>query len=189
MKFCSACGQPVSQKVPEADTRLRHVCESCGTIHYENPRNVVGTIPVWKDQVLLCKRAIEPRSGLWTLPAGFLEIGESTVAGAIRETFEEAGAMVNAGPLFSLLNIPHIGQVHLFYLAEMTSEDFNPGIESLEVSLFKEHEIPWDDLAFLTVKKTLRWFFEDRAKGKFGKLDQFNPDQQFIAHHFDIEPR
>jgi ADP-ribose pyrophosphatase YjhB (NUDIX family) len=183
MKFCSSCGERVTHKIPADDNRLRHVCEACGVIHYENPRNVVGTIPVWENRILLCKRAIEPRLGYWTLPAGFLEIGESTTTGARRETEEEAGAQVEIGPLFSLLNVAHIGQVHMFYLAQMNSPEFSAGIESLEVELFEEHEIPWDDLAFPTVKKTLRWFFEDRASGKL------NLDQHFVAHHLDLEPR
>lgn len=182
MNFCSSCGQKVSLKIPDDDNRHRHVCDACGTIHYENPRNVVGTIPVWNEKILLCKRAIEPRRGYWTLPAGFLEIGESTTAGAARETLEEAGANVTIGPLFSLLNVAHIGQVHMFYLASMTSDQFSAGIESLEVGLFDERDIPWDDIAFPTVKKTLRWFLEDRQQGKL------HTNQMFVTHHLDLEP-
>ena len=165
MNFCPKCGSPVSLQIPDGDTRSRHICNSCQTIHYENPRNVVGTIPVWEDKVLLCKRAIEPRLGFWTLPAGFLEINESTQAGAERETFEEAGAVVEVGPLFSLLNVIHAEQVHLFYLAKMHEPIFSVGVESLEVRLFSESEIPWDEIAFTTVTKTLDWFFADRANG------------------------
>ncbi|OYY49333.1 MAG: NUDIX hydrolase [Polynucleobacter sp. 35-46-207] len=153
MKFCSNCASPVTVKIPADDSRERHVCESCGMIHYCNPRNVVGSIPVYGEQVLLCKRAIAPRHGYWTLPAGFMELGESTSAGAARETQEEAGAIVEIGPLYSLLNVPHAEQVHL------------AGEESLEVALFYEHEIPWQELAFPTVKQTLEWFFADRAAG------------------------
>ena len=166
MKFCSNCASPLTIKIPADDSRERHVCESCGSIHYQNPRNVVGTIPVYENQVLLCRRAIEPRHGFWTLPAGFMELGESTSAGAARETLEEAGASVEVGPLYSLLNVPHAEQVHLFYLAKMATPDFSAGEESLEVALFQEHEIPWDELAFPTVKQTLEWYFADRTAGR-----------------------
>ena len=152
-------------KIPADDSRERHVCESCGSIHYLNPRNVVGCIPIYKDKVLLCRRAIEPRYGYWTLPAGFMELGESTSAGAARETFEEAGAIVEIGPLYSLLNVPHAEQVHIFYLANMNSAYFAAGEESLEVGLFHESEIPWKDIAFPTVKQTLEWYFADLASG------------------------
>ena len=166
MKFCSNCASPLTIKIPADDSRERHVCESCGSIHYQNPRNVVGTIPVYENQVLLCRRAIEPRHGFWTLPAGFMELGESTSAGAARETLEEAGATVEVGPLYSLLNVPLAEQVHLFYLAKMATPDFFAGEESLEVALFQEHEIPWDELAFPTVKQTLEWYFADRTAGR-----------------------
>jgi len=171
MKFCSRCGSTVHLQIPEGDTRTRHICSHCQTIHYENPRNVVGTIPLWEDKVLLCKRAIQPRLGFWTLPAGFLEVNESTQDGAQRETLEEAGAHVEVGPLFSLLNVMHAEQVHLFYLAKMYEPTFSAGVESLEVRLFDESEIPWDELAFPTVTKTLQWFFEDRSSGKLVNED------------------
>lgn len=161
-------------KIPDDDTRERHVCESCGSIHYLNPRNVVGTIPVYGNQVLLCRRAIQPRHGYWTLPAGFMELGESTSHGAARETLEEAGAIVDIGPLYSLLNVPHADQVHLFYLASMNKPEFSAGEESLEVALFHEHEIPWDDLAFPTVKQTLEWVFADLAAGNLEAGKQFH---------------
>jgi ADP-ribose pyrophosphatase YjhB (NUDIX family) len=165
MKYCSQCAATLIVKIPIDDSRERFVCESCGSIHYQNPRNVVGSIPVYKEQVLLCRRAIEPRYGYWTLPAGFMELGESTSSGAARETLEEAGAIVEVGPLYSLLNVPHAEQVHLFYLATMHTPTFAAGEESLEVALFHEHEIPWGELAFPTVKQTLEWFFADRATG------------------------
>ncbi|APD13437.1 ADP-ribose pyrophosphatase [Pandoraea pulmonicola] len=168
IQFCSACGHPVELRIPPGDNRERHVCTHCGTIHYQNPRNVLGTVPVWGDQVLLCKRAIEPRLGYWTLPAGFMEIGETTAQAAARETLEEAGAVVEVGALFSLLNVPHVNQVHIFYLAQMREPQFAAGEESLEVALFSEDEIPWDEIAFATVAKTLRFFFEDRRAGAFG---------------------
>jgi ADP-ribose pyrophosphatase YjhB (NUDIX family) len=165
MKFCPHCAHTLVLKIPAEDSRERYVCDGCGSIHYQNPRNVVGSIPVYGEQVLLCRRAIAPRHGYWTLPAGFMELGESTSVGAARETFEEAGARVEIGPLYSLLNVPHAEQVHLFYLATMPNADYCAGEESLEVALFHEHEIPWDELAFPTVKQTLEWFFADRAAG------------------------
>jgi ADP-ribose pyrophosphatase YjhB (NUDIX family) len=168
MKFCSACGHPISVRIPAGDNRERFVCENCGAIHYQNPRNVVGTVPVWERQVLLCRRAIEPRLGFWTLPAGFMEIGETTSQCAARETLEEAGARVEVQALFSLLNVPHVHQVHLFYLARLLDIDIAAGVESLEVGLFDEAEIPWDSIAFQTVEQTLRYFFADRANGQFG---------------------
>jgi ADP-ribose pyrophosphatase YjhB (NUDIX family) len=174
MKFCPNCASTLSLKIPADDSRERFVCDACGSIHYQNPRNVVGCIPVYDKQVLLCRRAIAPRHGYWTLPAGFMELGESTSAGAERETFEEAGAKVQIGPLYSLLNVPHAEQVHLFYLATMTEPSFSAGEESLEVALFHEHEIPWNELAFPTVKQTLEWFFADRAAGVLESGNEFH---------------
>ncbi|WP_114636959.1 NUDIX hydrolase [Polynucleobacter necessarius] len=174
MKYCPNCASPLTIKIPVDDSRERHVCEACGSIHYQNPRNVVGSIPVYGKQVLLCRRAIEPRHSFWTLPAGFMELGESTGHGAARETLEEAGAIVEIGPLYSLLNVPHAEQVHLFYLATMTAAEFSAGEESLEVALFYEHEIPWSELAFPTVKQTLEWFFADRAAGLLDSNTQFH---------------
>lgn len=166
MKFCTHCGNTVAFEIPPDDNRARYVCQSCGEIHYQNPKNVVGTIPIWKNKILLCRRAIEPRKGLWTLPAGFLELNETSAEGAQRETIEEAGAQVQLGPLYSIINVAHIGQIHWFYLAPMLSESFSPQTsESLEVALFKEEDIPWDEIAFLTVKTTLDAFFKDRKLG------------------------
>ncbi len=158
----------MERRIPADDSRERAVCPACGEIHYENPLNVVGTVPVWGEQVLLCKRAIEPRYGYWTLPAGFLELGESTAEGAARETDEEAGAHIELQGLFSLLNVVRVGQVHLFYRARMLDTTLNLGSESLEARLFYEHEIPWDELAFRTVRRTLELFFEDRRRGSYG---------------------
>ena len=168
MKFCSTCGQAVNLLVPPGDNRERFVCAHCGAIHYQNPRNVVGTIPVWEDKVLLCRRAIEPRYGFWTLPAGFMEMGETTAEAAVRETLEEAGARVEIQNLFSLLNVPRVDQVHLFYLARLIDTDVLAGDESLEVRLFDERDIPWDDIAFPTVGQTLHFFFADRRSGSYG---------------------
>ena len=170
MKFCSTCGQAVVHKTPAGDNRPRYCCEGCGAIHYENPRLVVGTVPVFEGKVLLCKRAIEPRYGFWTLPAGFMENGESVAEGAARETVEEAGAQIDIGALFSVLDVPHVHQVHVFYLANMRSAALDPGEETLEARLFDEAEVPWDLLAFPTVKNTLRWYFEDRQKGALPKF-------------------
>ncbi|WP_268799838.1 NUDIX hydrolase [Pseudomonas huanghezhanensis] len=167
MNFCSHCGEQVIQRIPEGDSRLRYVCEHCHTIHYQNPNIVAGSVPVWEGKVLLCRRAIEPRLGFWTLPAGFMENGESVEQAARRETVEEACATLNNMQLYTLIDVPHISQVHVFYRAELTSEDFAAGVESLEVQLFDEADIPWDELAFHTVRRTLEWFFADRQKGVF----------------------
>ncbi len=168
IKHCRACGAPAQYAVPADDNRERATCTVCGTIHYENPLNVVGTVPVWGDQVLLCRRAIEPRYGLWTLPAGFMELGETTRDGALRETIEEAGAKVEMQELFTLLNVVRAGQVHLFYRARMLDTSLDPGPETLEARLFREDEIPWEEIAFRTVKETLQRWLDDRRKGQFG---------------------
>ncbi len=157
-RFCSACGATVQYLVPAGDNRPRATCSACNTIHYQNPRLVIGTIPVWNGQILLCKRAIEPRKGYWTLPAGFMENGESTAQGALRETLEESGAVVTIDSLFSVIDVPHVHQVHLFYRATMQSSDFSAGEESLEVQLFAPEDIPWQELSFPTVTQTLKWF-------------------------------
>ena len=165
MKFCSECGGTTETLIPECDSRLRAVCSACKIIHYVNPKMVLGTIPAWGDQVLLCRRAIEPRYGLWTLPAGFMEVEESTANGAMRETMEEAGARIELGSLFSVFDIPHVNQVHLFYLAQLKDLEFAAGPESLEVKLFTEDEIPWNLIAFRTITATLKFYFHDRRQG------------------------
>ena len=168
IKHCRECGAAVTYRLPDdGDTRARAICPACNTIHYENPLMVVGTVPVLGERVLLCKRNIEPRLGKWTLPAGFMELGETAEQGAARETDEEAGALIEMGPLFSLLSVPQVGQVHI-YLATVLSERFDPGHETLEARLFAEDEIPWDEIAFRTVKRTLECFFADRRGGQFG---------------------
>jgi ADP-ribose pyrophosphatase YjhB (NUDIX family) len=167
-KFCRNCGTGLVTRIPDdGDTKERGVCPSCNTIHYENPLNVVGTIPVWKDRVLLCKRNIEPRWGKWTLPAGFMELNETASEGAARETVEEAGAQFEMLELFSLLSVARAGQVHMFFRAQLTSDQFDPGTETIEARLFREDEIPWDELAFRTTKETLHHYFEDRKGGNF----------------------
>ena len=170
VRHCSDCGSAVVYRLPDdGDTRERAVCPACGRVHYQNPLNVVGTIPALPDgRVLLCLRAIEPRLGKWTLPAGFMEMGETTAQGAARETDEEAGADIAMGPLFSIVNVKRVGQVHLFYRADLLSEQFNPGYETQEARLFAEHEVPWDELAFRTVKYSLQQWFADRRAGAFG---------------------
>jgi len=169
IRHCRECGAAVAYRVPDdGDTRERAVCPACGTIHYENPLNVVGTVPVLGERVLLCKRNIEPRWGKWTLPAGFMELEETTAQGALRETDEEAGAQIALGPLFSLISVPRVGQVHLFYLATLLSEQFHPGHETIEARLFTEAEIPWDEIAFRTVRVTLERYFADRRAGRIG---------------------
>ena len=168
MKFCSECASPVALSIPAGDNRPRYVCAACATIHYENPKMVLGSIPVWERdgelKLLLCKRAIEPRRGFWTLPAGFMENNETTAEAAMRETVEEAGAHIELGKLFTLLNVARVHQVHMFYLATLIDLDFAPGEESLDVQMFSEAEIPWDDLAFPTTRTTLELFFADRAR-------------------------
>jgi ADP-ribose pyrophosphatase YjhB (NUDIX family) len=167
MNYCSQCGAEVGVLVPEGDSRPRHVCGACGTIHYQNPKVVVGCIPEWGDQILLCRRAIEPRYGLWTLPAGFMERGETTQDGAARETLEEAHARVEVLDLYTLFSLPHIDQVYLLFRSRLIDLGFGPGAESLEVQLFREAEVPWGALAFAVVKETLKLYFEDRRAGGF----------------------
>ena len=168
IKHCKQCGLPVAYRVPEGDNRERAVCSSCTTIHYENPLNVVGTVPVWEDQVLLCLRNIEPRLGFWTLPAGFLELGETTAAGAVRETDEEAGARIELEGLYTVMNVVRVGQVHFYYRARLRDTRFEPGPETIEARLFREEEVPWEQLAFRTVRETLERYFADRRRGSFG---------------------
>jgi ADP-ribose pyrophosphatase YjhB (NUDIX family) len=167
MKFCSQCGNSVTQRIPEGDSRLRYVCEHCHAIHYQNPNIVAGCLVVWEDKVLLCRRAIEPRLGYWTLPAGFMENGETMEQAARRETYEEACAAPGELSLYMLVDVPHINQVHVFYRGELVMPEYSAGIESLEVRLFEENDIPWSDLAFMTVRRTLECFFADRREQAF----------------------
>lgn len=167
MRFCGHCGGTLTQRVPVGDTRIRGVCDVCFTVHYENPKVVAGCLALWQDKVLLCRRAIEPRYGLWTLPAGFMENQETTSEAAVRETLEEAQARVEIDGLYTLFNLPHISQVYLIFRARLQDLDFGPGEESLEVALFSEGEVPWDELAFPAVRETLRLYFKDRAEGAY----------------------
>lgn len=167
MNYCSECGAKVSKRIPDGDDRLRYVCISCDVIHYQNPRIIVGTIPVFEDKILLCKRAIEPRKGFWTVPAGFMENGETTEQGAFRETWEEAKAAVTDGQLYRIFDLPYINQVYIFYRATMERPEFAAGSESLEVELYDEQDIPWDQIAFPVVVDALREYFSDRKSGHF----------------------
>ena len=167
MKFCANCGSPVARRVPPGDSLPRYLCDACGSIHYQNPRLVVGTLPEWEGRLLLCRRAIEPRYGYWTLPAGFMENDETTGEAAARETLEEAGARVKLTAPFSMISVPYVNQVHLFYRATLLDLDFKPGVESLEVALYDEAQIPWQEIAFRTVGATLKHWFADRARGAY----------------------
>jgi len=168
MKFCSQCGGGLIQQVPAGDTHVRDICPACHAIHYQNPKMVVGCIPEWEDRILLCRRAIEPRVGLWTLPAGFMELHETTAEAAAREAREEANAVIEIGDLYTLYSLPHINQVYIIYRGRLMNLDFSPGEESLEVKLFRESEIPWEELAFPVVARTLRLYFADRLQDRFG---------------------
>ena len=168
MKYCSACGAQVALRVPTGDSLPRFICGACNTIHYENPKLVVGSIPAWEDKILMCRRAIEPRYGFWTLPAGFMENHESTEQAAVRETQEEAHAEIEIGPLYTVWSIPHISQVHLFFRSRLLNLDFKAGSESLEVALFREAEMPWEKLAFASVRDTLKRYYSDRRIGVYG---------------------
>ena len=175
MRFCSSCGAGVSLRIPEGDNRERYVCNSCATIHYQNPKIVAGCIPEWEGRILLCRRAIEPRYGLWTVPAGFMENGETTEQAAMRETWEEAGAQVEIHSLYTIFSIPHISQVYMLFRGGLRDGAFSAGEESLECELFHEDSIPWERLAFPVVKETLRRYFIDK-----------NSDNGFPLHRGEI---
>ena len=168
MKFCANCGAKVVRRVPPGDSLPRWVCDECGEIHYQNPKLVVGTIPDHEGRILLCRRAIEPRYGYWTLPAGFMENDESTSQAAFRETQEEAGAAIEMGEPFTLISVPRVNQVHLYYRARLKNLEFKPGEETLEIALMEEGQIPWKEIAFRTVGLTLKHWFADRGRGAFG---------------------
>jgi ADP-ribose pyrophosphatase YjhB (NUDIX family) len=165
VKFCSSCGATVSLRIPESDNRERFVCDTCQTIHYQNPNIVAGSIPEWEGRILLCRRAIEPRYGLWTLPAGFMENGETTEQAALRETWEEAGARVEIDSLYSIFSIPHISQVYMLFRGELVDGAYSPGPESLECQLFDARSLPWDRIAFPVMEETLRRYFIDKDRG------------------------
>jgi ADP-ribose pyrophosphatase YjhB (NUDIX family) len=165
MKFCPACGQPVEMRVPPGDNLPRAVCTACGSIHYENPRMVVGCVPEWQGRILLCQRAIEPRRGYWTTPAGFMENGETLQGAAARESLEEAQANVQVGSLLSVTHVLHARQVHINFRGRLLDGNFGVGAESLQVGLYEEAEIPWNEIAFPSIEFALRSYFEDRRAG------------------------
>ncbi|MDR2000657.1 MAG: NUDIX hydrolase [Zoogloeaceae bacterium] len=167
MNYCSHCGAPTTARIPLGDHLPRRVCDRCGIIHYQNPRLIVGALPVWQDQILLCRRAIEPQRNKWTLPSGFMENGETVAEAALRETREEANASIELDEIYTMISVPQINQVHIVYRAVLRDLNFSSGEESLEVRLFGEHEIPWNDIAFRSIALTLRHYFEDRRAGSF----------------------
>jgi ADP-ribose pyrophosphatase YjhB (NUDIX family) len=173
---CNRCGAAVVRRVPDGDSHARAVCPSCAHIQYENPRNIVGTLPVWDGRVLLCRRAIEPRYGLWTLPAGFMELGETTAEGALRETREEAGVDVELDALYCVANVRPVSQVYLLYRARIVQPAWQPGIETLEAALFAPDEVPWEQIAFRTVHEALKRYFAQAAQGKDFTLQTFDVD-------------
>ncbi len=182
VKYCCQCGAQVELRVPEGDNLPRYVCSACETVHYQNPKIVAGCVVTWGGRILLCRRAIEPRLGLWTVPAGFMERNETTAEAAARETLEEAHAQLRDLSLYGLFNLPHIDQVYIMFRGEMRDGRFSAGPESLEAALFMEEDIPWETLAFPVVCETLRLFFKDRRAGKFkvhtGDIIRW-PDRQF----------
>ena len=187
MKFCSQCSAPVTLSIPPGDNRPRHVCEACGVIHYQNPKIVAGCIPEWQGRILLCRRAIEPRYGLWTLPAGFMENSESAVTAAAREALEEANAVVDNLILYGLYSLLHVSQVYLMFRGQLRDGYASPGEESLETRLYAEDEIPWDQIAFTVVHETLRQYFAERRAGAFtlhvGDIIR-EPENQFRIHRY-----
>ncbi|MEJ2114505.1 MAG: NUDIX hydrolase [Gammaproteobacteria bacterium] len=189
MKFCSNCGSAdITQEIPEGDNRLRYVCPACGKIFYHNPKIVVGCIAEWQNKILMCKRAIEPRYGKWTLPAGFMENEETIHEAAARETHEEATAEVTNMSLYTMYNLPHISQVYVMFRAELVAGKASPGIESLEVALMNESEIPWDDLAFPVIRESLKRYFDDKRQGNkfnlhYGDIQKISYQERKVKHN------
>jgi len=187
MKFCSECGEQVSQKIPSGDNRLRYVCDVCDTIHYQNPRIIAGCIAEHDDKILLCKRAIEPRLGLWTLPAGFMENNETTIEAAARESFEEANAKLINMSLYCTYSIPHISQVYMMYRATLVDGYSSAGEESLETALYSEKDIPWNQLAFPVISETLKLYYSDKNTNNFtvrnGEIYR-NENQEIIVENY-----
>ena len=167
MNYCTYCGAELAFKVPPGDDRPRFVCDACNTVHYENPKMVVGCIPEWGDRILMCRRAIEPRYGRWTLPAGYLEKGETVSEAAKREAFEEARALVEKLTPYALFNLTFVNEVYLMFRGRLVDANYEPGDESLEVKLMTEDEIPWDQIAFSVIRETLRRYFKDRETDYF----------------------
>lgn len=167
MKYCTECGRQVTLKTPVADNRPRYICESCETVHYQNPKIVAGCLVEHDNRILLCRRAIQPRYGFWTLPAGFMELGETTTEAALRETLEEAQASVDIDGLFAVFNLPHVDQVYMMFRSRLVGEQFGAGEETLEAGFFDESEIPWDELAFSTIYHSLQLYYQDRSRGRY----------------------
>lgn len=187
MKFCSDCGEQVTQKIPQGDNRPRYVCNACETIHYQNPRIIAGCIAEHDNKVLLCKRAIEPRLGLWTLPGGFMENNETTLQAAARESFEEANAKMTDLSLYCTYSIPHISQVYIMYRGILVDGYAAPGEESLETELYSQADIPWDQLAFPVMRESLKLYFNDRNTGNFQVRNGViyrDEDQQLIVENY-----
>ena len=181
MKFCIECGtDQITFEVPEGDNRSRFICQKCGYIHYQNPRMICGTLPIHQDKVLLCKRAIEPKLGFWTLPAGFMENGESIEAAAARETHEEALAISENSSLYCIFSLPHINQVHIFYKCNIEAGFFGAGSETSDAALFSIDDIPWDQIAFKTVARCLKHYIQDKKGNIF-------PVRAEDIHPHDIE--
>jgi len=167
--FCSQCGSDnIHYRVPDGDHCPRYICHECQFIHYQNPNIIAGCLVTHEGKILLCKRAIQPKKGMWTLPAGFMENHETIAQAAQRETWEEARARVDLDQLYTIFNLPHINQVYIIYYGELRGDQFAPGPESLEVRLFSTEEIPWDELAFPTIRETLKLYIQDREGGKLG---------------------
>jgi ADP-ribose pyrophosphatase YjhB (NUDIX family) len=177
MKHCSNCGNLVVDKIPDGDNRHRWICERCNIVHYQNPKIIVGSVAEQNGKILLCRRAIEPRYGYWTVPAGFMELGETMEQGATRETFEEACAKIQIGRLYASVDVVEAGQVHLFFTAILLS-DFSAGDESLEAALFSEQEIPWPEIAFRSGKFALEKFFEDAGRNNGVHMHQVVQNRQ-----------
>lgn len=189
MNYCSNCGTALVQKIPPGDNRTRFVCEACHMIHYQNPKIVAGCVPEWEEKVLLCRRAIAPRYGRWTLPAGFMENDETALEAALRETHEEANARVEIIELFTLFNLPHVNQVYIMFRSRLLDLDYEAGEETLEVKLFAQDEIPWDELAFRTIYETLRFYFNDQRDGRFrfhmGDIVKHKDRTGFVARRYE----
>jgi ADP-ribose pyrophosphatase YjhB (NUDIX family) len=187
LKFCNQCGSNLSHKIPEDDHLPRYVCDICNHIHYQNPRIIAGCIAEWQDKLLLCRRAIEPKHGLWTLPAGFMENEETTLQGACRESYEEANANILDATLYCMFSIPHISQVYMMYRGILKNGLASPGIESLEVNLFNENDIPWNEIAFPVITETLKLYFNDKASGNFkiynGEIIRDEDNELKIIHY------
>lgn len=190
MKYCSDCGAIVEHKIPPGDHVPRAVCPACGAVHYRNPKVIVGCIPEWGDRILMCKRAIEPRLGRWTFPAGFLEQHESSGQGAAREALEESRAVVEIGELFVVINVPYVSQVYIVHRAQMKMPQFGPTAESSEVVLMREEEIPWDEIAFPTIWHSLKFFYADRKAGRkdFHTLDLMHKPKRLADREIENNP-